>query len=147
MGFSAGDSEGGRKGLLRGSGGVDQINVTPFVDVVLVLLIIFMVTAPFAVSGVNIDLPRNNTDSISSVKDPVVLSITSRGDFYLENEKIENENLESTLRRLAEVQKADVKAMYIRGDEKVPYGRVMRAMEAAKIAGFTRIGMMGKTGK
>lgn len=148
MGLAAGGSgdNGGRR-FLGGSSGLDQINVTPFVDVVLVLLIIFMVTAPFAVSGVNIDLPRNNTDSITAVKDPVVVSITSKGDFYFGDERVVAEQLLPTLKRVAELQKTDTKSMYIRADQQVPYGTVMRAMEAAKQAGFSRIGMMGKTAK
>lgn len=147
MGMMGGDSSTGNRRFLGGTAGLDQINVTPFVDVVLVLLIIFMVTAPFAVSGVNIDLPRNNTDSITAVKDPVVVSITSKGAYYFGDQEVSEEQLVPTLKRVAELQKGDVKSMYIRADQKVPYGTVMRAMEAAKLAGFSRIGMMGKTSK
>jgi biopolymer transport protein TolR len=106
-----------------------------------------MVTAPFAVSGVNIDLPRNNTDSIAAVKDPVIVSITDQGRFYFGDERVAADQLLPTLKRIADLQKSDTKAMYIRADQKVPYGTVMQAMEAAKLAGFNRIGMMGKTSK
>jgi biopolymer transport protein TolR len=147
MGFASGDTGKGRGRFFGGSSGLDQINVTPFVDVVLVLLIIFMVTAPFAVSGVNIDLPRNNTDSIASVRDPVIVSISSREEFFLGEEKVAQDQLVTTLKRLAEMQKSDAKAVYIRGDRTAQYGAIMQAMEAAKLAGFTRIGMMGKTSK
>jgi len=147
MGFASGDTGKGRGRFFGGSSGLDQINVTPFVDVVLVLLIIFMVTAPFAISGVNIDLPRNNTDSIASVRDPVIVSISSREEFFLGEEKVAPDQLVATLKRLAEMQKSDAKAVYIRGDRTAQYGAIMQAMEAAKLAGFTRIGMMGKTSK
>jgi biopolymer transport protein TolR len=145
MGMAGGDAGQGGRRFLGGSSGLDQINVTPFVDVVLVLLIIFMVTAPFAVSGVNIDLPRNNTGSITAIKDPVVVSVSSKGEFFFGEERVSQDQLLPTLKRIAELQKAEVKAIYIRADQSVPYGTVMRAMEAAKQAGFGRIGMMGKT--
>ena len=149
MGFSAGSE--GKGGRFFGSGGgLTEINVTPFVDVVLVLLIIFMVTAPFAISGVNIDLPKNNTDSLSATKNPIVLSVTSKGEFYFGDEKVSAENLHATLTRLRDVQKnqsGDPNSIYIRADQKVPYGFVMQAMEASKKAGFVKIGMMGKAAK
>ena len=149
MGFSAGsEGKGGR--FLGSGGGLTEINVTPFVDVVLVLLIIFMVTAPFAISGVNVDLPKNNTDSIGAIKNPTVLSVTGQGEFYFGDEKVNADKLIPTLKRLRDIQKADsgnTNSLYIRADRKVPYGTVMVAMEAAKKAGFVKIGMMGKAAK
>ncbi len=145
MGFS-GESGGQGKGRFVGSGvGLSEINVTPFVDVVLVLLIIFMVTAPFAVSGVSIDLPRNDTDSLPAQREPIVLSVTSSGEYFLGEEKVLPEALLNTLQRLSDTDAETVSSIYIRADRKVPYGSVMRAMEASKQAGFRKIGMMGKT--
>lgn len=147
MGFSTSDSGRSKGRFLASSGTLTDINVTPFVDVVLVLLIIFMVTAPFAVSGVSIDLPRNDTSSLPSQKDPIVLTVTADEQFYLGEERILPESLLETLKRLHETDAAQTHSIYIRADRKVPYGSVMRAMEAAKQAGFRKIGMMGKTSK
>jgi biopolymer transport protein TolR len=147
VGFSASTSGGSKGRFLGNSGGLSDINVTPFVDVVLVLLIIFMVTAPFAVSGVNIDLPRNDTSSLSPQKDPIVLSVTADEAFYLGDERVLPESLVETLKRRHDTDASQSQSIYIRADRKVPYGSVMRAMEAAKQAGFKKIGMMGKTSK
>lgn len=82
MGMRTGDGEGGESSFARNSMLAD-INITPFVDVMLVLLIIFMVTAPFAVSGVDIQLPKSKSKTLSLGQDPVVVSVSSQGDFFL----------------------------------------------------------------
>ena len=142
--LGGGDHEPGQgSGFFGRQGMMTDINITPFVDVILVLLIIFMVTAPFAVSGVNVQMPRNQAKPLSLNGDPVVLSVTSTGEFFLGKTKV----LASELTAKLKAAKNDEKeaSIYIRADKAVPYGRVAEAMAAAQAAGIRKIGMMGES--
>lgn len=119
-----------------------EINMTPFVDVCLVLLIIFMVTAPFAISGVNVKLPDVQTQRLSVTDEPLVLSVTRQGEFYIDKKLIPEINLLSVLKETQGKQKKS--AIFIRADKNVPYGKVMTAMAAATSAGIQKIGMIGE---
>lgn len=132
-----------------GSGGAGKsmadLNITPLVDVVLVLLIVFMVATPFAISGVNIDLPKTRTkamDVSQKSKEPVVVSVNKQGEFYLDKERIPPESLVSRLMRVRSQENEE--QIFVRGDTAVNYGRVMEAMSAAQLAGFAKIGMLGE---
>jgi len=119
-----------------------DINITPFVDVMLVLLIIFMVTAPFAVSGVDIQLPKSRSKTLSLGQDPVVVSVSERGEFFLGKKAIKKEELVGKIQTAIAGQ--DQPTVFIRADRDVVYAKVMEAMSAAQTAGAKRIGMMGE---
>jgi biopolymer transport protein TolR len=141
MGMKTGDGENsesmfGRTTLLA------DINITPFVDVMLVLLIIFMITAPFAVSGVDVQLPKSKTKTLSLGQDPVVVSVSSQGEYFLGKVLVKQAELQSKLQTAIASQ--DVPTVFIRADKDVPYAKVMGAMAAAHTAGAKKIGMMGE---
>ena len=119
-----------------------EINMTPFVDVCLVLLIIFMVTAPFAVSGVNIKVPQTLAKPLSMSNESLILSVTKKGEFYLGKTKIlESELIPKIKAAIAGEEKTPI---FIRADKDVPYEKVMTAMAAAQNSGVERIGMIGE---
>jgi len=118
-----------------------EINMTPFVDVCLVLLVIFMVTAPFAISGIDVRLPKTQSGATLNAA-PIVLSVTQKGHFYLGKQEISEQNLVEQLK--ANLATAPTKSLFIRADENVPYGKVMEAMSAAHQAGIEKIGMLGE---
>lgn len=123
---------------------ISEINMTPFVDVCLVLLIIFMVTAPFAISGVNVQLPKSTqTKPLSISNDSLVLSISKQGDFYLGKVYVKNTDLVSKIKN--SIKNQTIPAIFIRADADVPYNKVMLAMTAAQKAGIEKIGMVGET--
>jgi biopolymer transport protein ExbD len=123
---------------------ISEINITPFVDVLLVLLIIFMVTAPFAMSGVNIELPKSAAKSLNVSGDPIILTVTRNGEFYLQKIKLREVELVNKLRAAKGSLSADKVVAYVRADTDVPYGKVMVAMAAMQNAGIKKIGMMGE---
>lgn len=119
-----------------------EINMTPFVDVCLVLLIIFMVTAPFVISGVNVKLPETKAQKISMSDDPLVLTVTQQGAFFINKKEIPEKNLTAVLKETQGNQKKSI--IFIRADKRVPYGKVMVAMSSAQLAGIQKIGMIGE---
>lgn len=119
-----------------------EINMTPFVDVCLVLLIIFMVTAPFAVSGVNVRLPQTQAKSLSLSNESLILSVTKNGSFYLGKHGVKESDLSSKIKEAVSGQEKS--AIFIRADKDVPYGKIMEAMVAANQAGVEKIGMIGE---
>jgi biopolymer transport protein TolR len=144
MGMQLGDSgEGGAGGVFGRQGMISEINITPFVDVILVLLIIFMVTAPFAVSGVNVQLPQSQAKALKLSGDPIVLSVTPQGQFFLQKIAVADGELVAKIQ--AAIGSDKEASVYIRADKTVPYGKVMEAMGAAQAAGASRIGMMGES--
>jgi len=122
------------------SGQVADINIVPLVDVMLVLLIIFMVTAPLSIGGINVDLPSSQARSSGMTEDRVVLSINSKGEYFIEKMEVPAGVLNQRLKDL--YQQREKKELYIRADKTVVYGRVVDAMSAAKLAGVTRISML-----
>ena len=141
MGMRTGDGEGGESSFARNSMLAD-INITPFVDVMLVLLIIFMVTAPFAVSGVDIQLPKSKSKTLSLGQDPVVVSVSSQGDFFLGKKTVNRDELIGKIQTAIAGQ--ELPTVFIRADRDVAYAKVMEAMAAAQTAGAKKIGMMGE---
>ncbi len=121
-------------------GQMADINIVPLVDVMLVLLIIFMVTAPLSIGGINVNLPVSKARSSAVSENRVVLSISMKGDYFLEKLGIPSEVLES---RLAEIYRnREKKEIYIRADKAVVYEKVVNAMSAARMAGVTKISML-----
>jgi len=127
---------GGGKGFLA------DINVTPFVDVMLVLLIIFMVTAPMMTEGLEVDLPQTRTVSaLPKDSENLVLTIKADGSLFLDNYQIEMDQLEGHVVRLAVDQK---KLLFLRADKEVPYGVVVQVMGILKAAGIDRLGVVAE---
>jgi biopolymer transport protein TolR len=122
------------------SGHMADINIVPLVDVMLVLLIIFMVTAPLSIGGINVDLPSSKARSRDMSEDRVVLSINAKGQYFIEKMEVPAGVLDQRLKEL--YQQREKKDLYIRADKTVVYGRVVDAMSAAKLAGVTRISML-----
>ena len=132
MGMSTG---GGKRGALN-----SDINVTPLVDVMLVLLIIFMVTAPMLQTGVDLELPQAEAAAVPDDEGKLILSIDKKGDLFLSTMPVKWEELEVKLSTNAKV-KAD-RELYLEADTNLPYGLVLKAMAIAKKAGVTKLLMM-----
>lgn len=122
-----------------------DINIVPLVDVMLVLLIIFMVTAPLSIGGIKVSLPSSKARSAAITDDRVVLSIDHKGQYFIEKMEVDTEALGS---RLAAIfQHREQKVLYIRADRRVIYENVVYAMSAAKVAGVGKISMLTEPNK
>ena len=119
---------------------VSEINVTPFVDVMLVLLIVFMVTAPLLTVGVPVNLPKTKAKSIAESEEPLVITVNAEGVVFIQDTEVAIENLVPRLKAITE-NKADTR-IYLRGDKDINYGRVMEVMGTVNIAGFTRVALI-----
>lgn len=119
---------------------MSEINVTPFVDVMLVLLIIFMVAAPLLTVGVPIDLPQSQAKPLEANTEPLTISIRSDGNLFLQELPIEFEELEARLLAIAE--NGYEERIFVRADKDTEYGSVMRVMGRMNQAGFRRIGLV-----
>ena len=117
-----------------------EINVTPFVDVMLVLLIIFMVSAPLLTAGVPIDLPKSEAKALGSDTKPITVSIRTDGKIFLQDQEITADRLVSTLQAIAK-QGLDER-IFVRGDKNADYGTVMRVMGRLNAAGYRHIGLV-----
>jgi biopolymer transport protein TolR len=119
-----------------------EINVTPMVDVMLVLLIIFMVSAPLLTVGVPIDLPQTQAKSIDQDKEPLTVSINVKGQLYLQNTEIPVEELVSKLKAISDARGGADERIFVRGDHQVDYGTVMKIMGRLSAAGFRRVALI-----
>ena len=119
---------------------ISEINVTPFVDVMLVLLIVFMVTAPLLTVGVPVDLPKTHAQPLSQDREPLSITIKSDGRIFLQNTPIADEELVPKLAAIA--QNGYDQRIFVRGDKSANYGRVMEVMGMLSAAGFTHIGLV-----
>jgi biopolymer transport protein TolR len=119
---------------------VSQINVTPLVDVMLVLLIIFMVTAPIIQQGVEVSIPKVKAAALKSNEEEFVVSITREGETYLNDAKLQPAELTDKLQAISHT-RPDLQ-VFIRADEQVAYGEVIRTMAAIKAAGIENVGMV-----
>ena len=117
-----------------------EINVTPLVDVMLVLLIIFMVTAPMMMEGVDVNLPQTKTKSIKTQEDPLILSVTKNGEVFLENHTVKLEDLGQKIETVFKYRKE--KEVLLRADKDIPYGFVVKVMAEVKRAGVAKLGMV-----
>jgi biopolymer transport protein TolR len=118
-----------------------EINVTPLVDVMLVLLIIFMVAAPLMNVGVSVDLPKTTADPIQGQDEPLVVSVKAKGEVFLGDTEHSVEDLIAKLKAV-QTEKPDQR-IFVRGDKAVDYGRVMEVLGALRAAGFTKAGLVG----
>jgi len=121
---------------------MSEINVTPMVDVMLVLLIVFMVSAPLLTVGVPIDLPQSQAKSLDQDKEPLTLSVNLEGKVFLQNSEIPLEELVPKLKAITEARGGNDERIYVRGDKKVDYGTVMKVMGRLSAAGFRRVALV-----
>ena len=130
------------KSLRKKNKSINQINVTPFVDVMLVLLIVFMITAPLLTVGVSVDLPKTKASQLNQKGDPIVVSIKKNGELYIQERVIESLQL---LPRLKAISSGNKKLrIYVRGDKDVPYGIVLDTIAKIKSSGFKKVALVAK---
>src|SRR5690606_14766513 len=143
MGMSVGNQgmqSGGRRRRGRKKALMSEINVTPFVDVMLVLLIIFMVSAPLLTVGVPIDLPDTQAKAMNADTQPITVSVNSEGKIYLQETEIP---IEEVVPKLQAIAKTDYEErIFVRGDKAADYGTVMKVMARISAAGFKNIGLV-----
>jgi biopolymer transport protein TolR len=138
-------SGGGRRGKRRRHAPMSEINVTPFVDVMLVLLIIFMVTAPLLTVGVPLELPQAKGKQLEANKEPIVVSVTQKGDVFLGQEDktpMKLDEIGPKLNAVAANRGGADEPIFVRGDKSVEYGLVARVMGRIKDAGFKKISLI-----
>ena len=131
---------GGRRGRARKHTPMHEINVTPFVDVMLVLLIIFMVTAPLLTVGVPIELPETKGQQLQTNKEPLTISVQRDGKVYIQETEVRLDEMVAKLRAIAK--SGYDEQIFIRGDKGIDYGTVMRVMGRIKTAGFTKVSLV-----
>jgi len=119
-----------------------EINVTPMVDVMLVLLIIFMVTAPLMTSGVSVDLPKTNAQPINNDSQPLTVSVRANGDVYMQDEQVALPDVVGKLKAIA--QNNPDRRIFVRGDKDLPYGRIMELMGIITQGGFTHVALLAE---
>jgi len=119
---------------------LSEINVTPFVDVMLVLLIIFMVTAPLMQQGIDVDLPETTTQPLRVRDEPLILTVKKDGKYYVGRKELPADMLREKLEAIFEGR--DSKEIFLRADRKAPYGVVVKALAAAREAGASSLGMV-----
>lgn len=146
MGMSVGASGGGgrRRGrrVGRHSQPMSEINVTPFVDVMLVLLIVFMVAAPLLTSGVPIDLPKTQAKALNIDTKPITISIDENGALFLQEDEVAVVELEAKLAALTQVRAGFDERILVRGDRTSNYGVIMKVMGTINAAGYKKIGLV-----
>src|SRR5690606_21184639 len=142
MGASTGGAEGGggRRRRRKGKAVMSEINVTPMVDVMLVLLIVFMVAAPMMTAGVPIDLPKTAANELNSQTQPITVAVTPEGSIFVGEDPVTEAALIATVTALATNGTED--RIFLRGDTAANYGSVMRVMGLLSGAGFTKIGLI-----
>ncbi len=119
-----------------------EINVTPFVDVMLVLLIVFMVTAPLMVQGVPVDLPKTSATKIAKVRKPMVVTLAPDGNLYIRDEQVERSNLVGRLMAMRSDEGESV--VYVRADRSIPYGEVMEILGRLGETGYHRVSLLSQ---
>ncbi len=137
---SGSKSRGRRKRRSRSKAPMSEINVTPFVDVMLVLLIIFMVTAPLMTAGIQVDLPEANSKPLAGQDEPLEVSIKKNGDIYIQKSKIKIDELGAKLLAITS-RKIDTR-IFVRGDKNVNYGNIMSVISRINNSGFLKVGLI-----
>lgn len=126
--------------LNQNQGPLSEINVTPLVDVMLVLLVIFMITAPMMTEGLEVNLPQTAAGPLDAQNPPIIISITSQGEIYVDERQVKLESLSAEIAQ-AEKQRRP-RPVYLKADQSVPYGVVVRVMGRLKAAGVEKLGMV-----
>jgi biopolymer transport protein TolR len=136
-GSSGGRGRRGRRAVMS------EINVTPFVDVMLVLLIVFMVSAPLLTVGVPLDLPQSQAKSLDQDREPLTISVNVQGQVFLQNSEIKVDELVTKLKAITDARGGGFEErVYVRGDKKVDYGTMMRVMGRLSAAGYHRVALV-----
>ena len=136
---------GGGRGRRRYWRPVADINVTPFVDVMLVLLVVFMVTAPLMTVAVPVDLPKTQARSVNQDKEPLVVSVDGTGKVYLQEKQMELDDLVLKLKAITGTNAES--RIFVRGDKSVSYGRIMQVMGTISAAGFNKVALVAELPK
>ena len=121
---------------------MSEINVTPFVDVMLVLLIIFMVTAPLLTVGDQVDLPETSADTLPEENEPLTLTINSKGEIFIQESKVDYEKIIAKILAVSK-NRTDTR-IYVRGDKNINYGRVLEVMGTLSGAGFSKVALISE---
>jgi len=121
---------------------ISEINVTPFVDVMLVLLIIFMVTAPLLTVGVQVDLPETSADTLAEDTEPLTLTINAKGEIFIQETKVEYEKIIAKILAVSN-NRTDTR-IFVRGDKTINYGRVLEIMGLLSGSGFTKVALISE---
>lgn len=145
MAMAGGGSGGGRRRRRRRNGPMSEINMTPFIDVMLVLLIIFMVAAPLLAVGVPLDLPQTQAKPLNIDQQPVTLSVNEQGRVFLGESQLEDAQIVPAIQAAAK-QGLDER-IYVRGHRRVDYGRVAQVMAIVTAAGFKRVALVTEPDK
>ena len=134
-------------GRLRGARyrPMSEINVTPLVDVMLVLLVVFMVTAPLLTVGVPVDLPQTQAPSINEPKEPLVITVNREGDIYIQENEVPTESLVPRLQAITGNNPDAI--LYVRGDKAINYGRVVEVMSLVGAAGYHKVSLIAEAPK
>lgn len=128
-------------GRTTGRRHLSQINVTPLVDVMLVLLVIFMITAPMMQAGIDVNLPKVEASAIKSDEQSIVVTVDKRGRLYVNDSHVSSASLMQRLSSMSDGTDKNA-TVVLRADASVPYGKIMEAMAQIRKAGITRIGLM-----
>lgn len=139
MGMSAGNRGGGDDDSYRP---ISEINITPMVDVMLVLLIIFMITAPLLATGVPLELPSTSAKKVSQPKKPMIVSLGPDGSIYVGEDQVTTDTLVPTLKAVRQAEGDAV--VYVRGDKSRPYGEVMEILGRVGESGYSRVSLMSQ---
>lgn len=122
---------------------VAEINVTPMVDVMLVLLIVFMITSPLMVAGVSVDLPQASAAALGGQDEPLSVTIDKKGNVYIQETKIKQKDLVAKLVAITSEKKET--RIFVRGDKTIAYGKIMQIVGAINAAGFTKVALVTDT--
>ncbi len=143
MAMSMNSGRGGRRGRYRP---MAEINVTPMVDVMLVLLIIFMVAAPLMTVGVPVDLPKTQASAINQDNEPITISVNPEGKIFLQETEVPRDGLDAQLQAIAGAQApgAEERRIFVRGDRAISYGQVMEVMGTISAGGFSRVALLAE---
>ena len=121
-----------------------EINVTPMVDVMLVLLIIFMVSAPLLTVGVPLDLPQTKAKTLDQDKEPLTISVNAKGEVYLQNTEIKLDELVPKLKAITDARGGAEERIFVRGDQALAYGAVLKVMALITAAGYHRVALVSE---
>lgn len=117
-----------------------EINMTPMIDVMLVLLVIFMITAPLLTTGINVDLPETKAKSLPQAKDPIIISINSRGEIFIGSSKTTYETLIDQLKTVSDANISTT--IYIKGDKNIKYDTIVKVIGIINRAGFSKVSLV-----
>lgn len=141
MAMAIGNSggQGGRRRRVRRTQPISEINVTPFVDVMLVLLIIFMVTAPLLTVGVPLDMPETRAGAVNADTQPITISVDGQGKVFLQETEVPLDEITAKLRAIAENRQGEETRVFVRGDKSVEYDVIAKVLADVATAGYRKI--------